>query len=447
MESANNSTVDPQNGLFWDMENFLGPKAKWTIEPNLAIISKIVRRELALSEDAVCSLEFLGQGALNKVYAIQCGKGNYVLRVTLPVQPELKTMSEYATITYVRRHTDIPIPRVLRYEPNNNELGFEWMIMDRVPGKPFEPMWHEVSWLMKKVMVRKLISYLVQTFQMRSNAIGSLYTADDVHRCAILDESHATSDMPGNGDGPVQHRHHLSGIVSVPLFAGNHLKHDVPRGMFKNSHDWLAARIQFVINDTTNLPDGLDEDEIESLGDCKANAERLLKALPSVFSPDQSDEEFVLHHHDLSGMNFLVDDTDKTNLQVAGVIDWECITTVPLYYACKIPKLLRKRTNDECPDPDICMNETKEDGTVEINPLYWLNREEYEKTQLRQFFLEEMGRQLPEWVKIYDESKFKADFESAVDYCGYEPTRRYVSQWLDELEKGEPKSLAEAMDN
>ena len=47
--------------------------------------------------------------------------------------PRLKTESEVATIEYLRRSTNVPVPRVLAYDANPwNRLGGEYIIMDKV---------------------------------------------------------------------------------------------------------------------------------------------------------------------------------------------------------------------------------------------------------------------------------------------------------------------------
>jgi aminoglycoside phosphotransferase (APT) family kinase protein len=64
------------------------------------------------------------------------------MRFSLSVDPRSKTMSEVATIEYVRHHTDIPAPQVFRGQASNsNKLGFEWMLMARVPGNKLHDQW------------------------------------------------------------------------------------------------------------------------------------------------------------------------------------------------------------------------------------------------------------------------------------------------------------------
>ena len=107
-------------------------RPQWKFEPSIDAIAQIARRELAIPENLTCTVDFLANGTFIKVYVVHCGNDDYIVRVSLLVQPRLKTLSERATIDYVLQHTSLPVPRVLTSDAcNNNELGFEWMMMQQ----------------------------------------------------------------------------------------------------------------------------------------------------------------------------------------------------------------------------------------------------------------------------------------------------------------------------
>jgi len=57
------------------------------------------------------SFIFLTQNNFDKDYTVTCGRGQeYILRLTVPVDARSKTMSEVATIEYIRHHTEVPVP-------------------------------------------------------------------------------------------------------------------------------------------------------------------------------------------------------------------------------------------------------------------------------------------------------------------------------------------------
>jgi hypothetical protein len=186
---------------------------------------------------------------------------------------------------------------------------------------------------------------------------------------------------------------------------------DVARGPFTNSRDWLAAQLQ------------------------------LLMALISLLLPEDEQEQFVLHHNDFNQGNILVDSNDE----LSDILDWECVHTVPHWYACQMPKFLDAELDwSACLDPDKFSHKTLEDGTVDFNETYVHHLEDYENQCLREFFLKEMGRQCPEWVKWYYQGKLKAGLEDCVATFGMPMSSRDIDLWLDNMEtKGKSRSLLE----
>jgi len=298
--------MDPQAGLVWEQQYFGAAIPTWTVEPDVAILTQISRRALNIAEDEPCTVDFLDQETLNKVYIIHCADDySYILRVSLPVHPRFKTMNEQATIQYVRHHTDNPAPQILAYDAsNNNEGGFEWMVMDRMSGGALQPQFLNASWLKKEVIARNIIIYYSQVFKKRFNGLGSLFTSEDLHKLA-------TNDIPstmllGEGFSTSDLGFCLSEIVSYPFLNDTHLHADVPCGPFKSSRDWLAARLQLHIWDIDNprpsepnsdseKEDSEEEDPtsshaiINSPAAIKARAQRLIDFCPNS-SPTQKNQ-------------------------------------------------------------------------------------------------------------------------------------------------------------
>jgi hypothetical protein len=234
------------------------------------------------------------------------------------------------------------------------------MIMDRVPGGPFQEQFLKASWLKKGVIVRNIIAYFVQLFEKRFHELGNLYTMTDLQQLT-------TKDIPdtkllGSDSSSTDNGFCLSEIVSYSFFSDTHLRANIPQDPFKSSHDWLAARIQLHIYDIdhprlTDADSDDSEEEDEDLNSeitimnsplaIKSCARRLLALLPTFFPNRNTFEEFVLHHHDLNANNILVDASHK----LTGIIDWERISTLPLWLACDIPKFLidTARSNPETP--------------------------------------------------------------------------------------------------
>ncbi|OSS45858.1 hypothetical protein B5807_09736 [Epicoccum nigrum] len=114
MSSISLRTVH-QPGLHWENDLF-GEVPKWTEEPSIDIMKKLITQHLELDNEP--ELRFFAAGALNKLYAFQCAKGSYLMRVVLPVAPGVKTESEVATLNFICEITSISVLRVVASDHN-----------------------------------------------------------------------------------------------------------------------------------------------------------------------------------------------------------------------------------------------------------------------------------------------------------------------------------------
>jgi hypothetical protein len=163
--------------------------------------------------------------------------------------------------------------------------------------------------------------------------------------------------------------------------------------------------------------------------------ERLHGLLPKIIPPEDQ-ESYVLHHQDLSANNILLHPSHT----LSGIIDWECVHTVPLYLACQIPKFLR---GPDCSSPPPVEEEFENEF---YEQAYFEGLENYEKTRLRDLFLEEMERACPEWLEIFESSGVKADFEFAVGVVTMQGIGEVLDEWIEALEQGgEPIDLREEL--
>jgi hypothetical protein len=431
-----------QEGLEWVQTTFtLEPR--WTKDPDIDTISRISRKHLGHDEHVSIDVAFHAQGAFNKLYKVSVAGSDCLMRVSLPVDPHHKTESEVATIDFVRKETGIPVSYIIAFDScNQNELGFEWILMEMMTGVTLGKLWRKISWESKEEIVKQLVKYQAQLFERRFESIGNIF------------KQHSGSDETSGGTETMPDSFVLGRIVSLIFFWGDHLTHDVDRGPFKTSYEWLRTRLQFVITDQERtLTTSDDEDEIEDAAFAKGLAENLLQALPTVFSPDitTGNEESVLFHDDLSMENILVNEYGE----LTAIIDWECVSTVPLWCACQLPKLLEGRSREERPDRGGYSPESDDEGQKSsapdavdnegVNGLYWEHLLEYEQTQLRKLFVNEMEKLRPEWVAKMKTSRLEADFEKAVHYSGDAWSFKIVRRWLDAVLEGRVESLAEIL--
>ncbi|CAL1709019.1 unnamed protein product [Somion occarium] len=413
------STIRLSRTVEWE-STLWGSRPRWTSEPSFTDIEHTTRQYLNLPTDAPFNVTFFAEGGFNKLYSIEVPEHEYLIRVALPVDPGKKTISEVATLKFVREQCGIDlVPQVVAYDADavspNNFLGFEWMIMEKLPGGVLESKWQDMEWEAKQVLVKTIVGFLAKLYDHPFLGIGNVYPGE----CSP--------------DKDTTERLVIGPIVSMVFFWDKHYDQDVPRGPFKSSYGWLAARLTFILNDAAEtLRTSDDEDDIEEAEESQKLAERLIRLLPSLFTQDvEAPERTIIHHDDISFHNVLVDDSG----QLTGLVDWECVSALPLWKACQFPSFLIGPSRKERPDQTSYAVE--EDG--QPNELYFEHLREWEKTQLRALFIEEMERVRPEWVNEHHaaDSKRKADLEFAIQYCDDELSRRKVKKWVDYMESGE----------
>lgn len=401
----------------------MGLRPCWTVEPSIDIIAKIVHHHLKLSPDEILQMtvRFQFQGAFNKLYAIQCPRGSFFLRVSLPVDPHFKTLSEVATVKFLESKTSVPVPQIFASDSSgNNELKLEWILMRRVPGLPLAQVWGSLDWEAKVSCVTDVAIIMAQLFELKYNSIGNLFYEKDLYDL---------SDCPCKGDAVKPDTVVIGRIVSMIFFWGTHLAMNVSRGPFSSSKDWINARFQLMEGDCRRVlnSEDADEDDIEDMEMAQKLLHRLRKHLDSFFPLEW--EEFSLFHDDISRQNLIVDSKGK----LQALVDWECVSAMPSWKACQIPSLINTLERTERPDSEDYMRDA--DGS--INTLYYEHLDEYECTCLRGHFLKEMTRLAPQWIVEYQTSGSKIDFDHALQNCDGGIWTKKVQRWLNGLEAGE----------
>ena len=408
--------MDSTYGLGWKNDVPI-----WTVRPSDERIADVAHRHLHLSADEIArtttKLEF--QGSYNRLYAVECPRGSFLMRLALPVDPHFKTLSEVATIAVVRSRTTVPVPHIIASNSNNNELKFEWILMERVPGVPLVRAWDSLPWDAMVSCVKEVAGIMAQLFEVRYDSIGNLYHAKDLPVA-----SHA-SKQRGNPKNAVV----VDRIVSSAFFWKTHLKSNVHRGPFASSEDWLDAKVQLMEEDLTRISksEDADQDEIEKAEKARRLLDRLRKNI-SYFFNFYDREEFALHHSDIHQHNLILD--PKTG-KLQALVDWECVSVMPLWKVCQIPKFIHSKERKEKPLSEYY--DTGTDGEL----LYAAHLYDYEDTRLREEFLAEMARLAPQWIEEHQKSKMKMDFERALWWSDDFTKTERVSAWLDHIEAGE----------
>ncbi|CAF9932963.1 MAG: hypothetical protein ALECFALPRED_005451 [Alectoria fallacina] len=156
---------------------------EWVRELDEAVIRSIAKQHLAPElpsplDEGSLDVSFFTEGAFNKLYLISYAGHHteYIFRVSLPVEPYFKTESEVATLAFLGSKSSIPVARVVAWDSNSdNELGFEWTLMERVNGVTLQSVWREMSWQGKLVLTAEVARMIKHLRDITFDRIGSLY--------------------------------------------------------------------------------------------------------------------------------------------------------------------------------------------------------------------------------------------------------------------------------
>ena len=395
-----------------------GPIPHWLSPPDIAAIESVAEEHLQLSAGDQITATFFAEGAFNKLFDITVSHDDgtndpqYIFRATAPVEPFFKTSGEVATLSYLREHTSIPVPRVISHSStSDNEVGCEWILMEKIPGVALADVWRDIDLETKSRVTRSIVGYVRQLRDLRRRftGIGTLYFREEIDTFNAAVRVLCTEDE----------KYVLGPLTTPYMFAGGR-KLRVPRdlGPYSNDAEYIAALAASEREDMKLLllPDAHLYSDFDK--DLAEDAEEIIQVLDelqpilSVLFPSQP-RNFALHHRDLSLSNILV---DRETYQITGIVDWECVGTRP-HWEDTYPQFLL--------GPEI---------TEEIEPLapgdtdgcrveYWEN---WEKTKLRLVFDRELGE------ARHDDGRdeIRREFREQLDLVEISPG--YPRKWMEE---------------
>ncbi|KAK7429385.1 hypothetical protein QQZ08_003977 [Neonectria magnoliae] len=361
------------------------------------------------------------------------------MRVSLPVDPPHKTAGEVATLRWIGRFTKVPVPDIIAFDDSSdNEIGFEWILMQLMPGTSAYSRWRKMPLAAKKALVEQVADYQAQIAKATQDTT-SFRGIGTLHHAPQEPGTEVTSFAPGR-------------IVSRQFFSGQHFDYDIPRGPFRSSHDWLDTYIRIIVKEQQAVAE--EEEEEEQKADAEYSqmvASRLAVLPPKIFPVIQNPpERTVLWHDDLSLSNILVDDEGA----ITAVIDWECVSTMPYWVATEMPGFLIGTQREQEPIRDDYGDESPEeaeaarteDGDDYLDnegkdELYWIHLMEHEQTLLRKAYMDRMRVVWPSWDTEVADRALKVDFLGAVDRCAFGFDLKGLERWIDAIERGEFPAL------
>ncbi len=423
----------------------------WPREPDIAAVKSIARQHLQSQlpfavDDEILEVSFFAEGLYNKLYKISYPghHPSYLLRVTVPVLPYLKTESEVATIAYLRANTSIPVPRVIAWQSNNvNELGYEWMLMEVIDGVPLFKVWRKIPWEQKLKLVDELARHVKDMQDHSFDSIGALYfktalehgkeqritatdhqvsTVDEVTKPKLemqdadTDEASVSTDfqtlqLHTSPSGSLEHaegglmtvatgscsQHTLANDTQKDDFAIGPLFNSVffvenksrlpgDRGPYPDQIKWLSEliNIQMELVKDVSIVDSDDFDDYiaKDAPLIISLGQEFLEILPAVFGKEEGLPACCLHHSDLNLANILV---DPETFDITGIVDWELVNVVPRWEADEYPEFMQSSEPFDDDEPPVPSYEDPEHPSV-------YTRDRWDNRLLRRHWDETMER-------------------------------------------------------
>jgi hypothetical protein len=91
----------------------------------------------------------------------------------------LAVASEVATMDFARAH-GLPTPQVLEYAIDENPVGSEYILMEKLPGRPIGDAWFDLSEQQRLQVLHDIVKLESKIFNIQLPASGSIYYARDL---------------------------------------------------------------------------------------------------------------------------------------------------------------------------------------------------------------------------------------------------------------------------
>ncbi|KAF9074942.1 kinase-like domain-containing protein, partial [Rhodocollybia butyracea] len=277
--------------------------------PNLDALSSLVSS--SLNQQLTKPWTRLTRGLSHEIWVSQSDSGlQLVARLSRIEEDPRKLLSEVSTMDYVKRHTTILVPTVYLLEINhNNQVGMQYMIMERMPGVHLYKLWDELSLNHQISLIGDIANVLIQLASLEFPKIGMLDEEFNVRSFYALRKFSVAEPTEKPAD---------------------HALFDDSQGPFSSTVEYLQAfiqRIRFYPGLPSAVSSALDEVHAIIRKYCHTHAQ------DSFLSPP-----FRLIHGDFDGQNILISrPTDKNPPCITAVIDWENSYVGPLYFLYEYP--------------------------------------------------------------------------------------------------------------
>ena len=124
------------------------------------------------------TVESFNGGFCNPILFLGTKEGTeLVLKVSHPHWKVRKTVNEATVIRFLEKNSTIPVPEVVTYSAARSELGYEYILMKRVPGRPLVTFFKDLTLKEQRTYLDQLADIVSQLLNLRYDKIGA-FSAD-----------------------------------------------------------------------------------------------------------------------------------------------------------------------------------------------------------------------------------------------------------------------------
>ncbi|KZS94262.1 hypothetical protein SISNIDRAFT_63460 [Sistotremastrum niveocremeum HHB9708] len=294
-------------------------------------VADVLRSTISKVYQEVTDIAIRGREELRKNYAVKLADQSTVIaRVASSGVPPGVLESEVATLDFLRNHTTIPTPRVLYTDlKGSDELG-PFILIEKIKGTHLASVWKTLAPFEQDLVVTQLARWVVETFKLRFDSIGSLYLKPESPGEVIV--------------GP---------IIEAPFYVDGRAQLPLDRGPFSSAKAYLSACTQRELDASrVTLAQNMSEGYQREYEEGRLNIERSMSLLQSLIDRcgglDSDDPEFAPFSLDLRelGLKNLTVETDNLS-KIISVADIHSFSTQPLWKCARLPSWLSQSMTNE----------------------------------------------------------------------------------------------------
>ncbi|KAJ5783417.1 Aminoglycoside phosphotransferase [Penicillium psychrosexuale] len=308
---------------------------------NLAELVRIATQ--ATGSMSCVEVQKLPEGNFNKVFLLTMDDGKEII-AKLPnpnAGPQyFTTASEVATMDFVRNVLNIPAPMVYAWSPSTEEIGSEYIIMEKSRGVELSKLWDDLRGPDKLQIVQKLAEFEKALVSTPFPMYGSLYYADnlrDIHSNQMIELGDTKTVDEQFAVGPTTNR---------TFFDDGRDAVDVHRGPWASLEDYACARAHRELACLRTLKRFPRQQGLfYGPGQYQPTAQRKQETLwnylkvAKYLSPEKKEiSKPALWHPDLHGDNIFVNPDQPT--EILSIIDWQAVNLSPLFLQARHPALI-----------------------------------------------------------------------------------------------------------